>query len=212
MKKIFSLLFTLLTTTMGMSQGMEQAKGLLEQVTQNMKKKDNIRFEFSYVLENKTEQIRQELEGEVTLAGDQYKVNFMDAIQLFDGKKIYTIVPENEEITISFPDDEDDLSVNPSKLLNFYEEGYGYEWDIEQRVMGRVIQYVKLLPNPASEEVNYLLLGIDTQRLEVYRVIEIGYNNTRTTLTLSNTTHNIQLPDDFFAFDAAEYPNFYIDE
>ena len=90
MKKILSLLFSLLTTTTVMSQGMEQAKGLLEQVTQNMKKKDNIRFEFSYVLENKAEQIRQELEGEVTVAGDQYKVNFMDAVQLFDGKKIYT--------------------------------------------------------------------------------------------------------------------------
>ena len=209
MKKIFSLLFTLLTTTMGMSQGMEQAKGLLEQVTQNMKKKDNIRFEFSYVLENKAEQIRQELEGEVTLAGNQYKVNFMDAIQLFDGK-IYTIAPKTKKSPSAFPTMK--MTERESvKLLSFYEEGYGYEWDIEQRVMGRAIQYVKLLPNPASEEVN-IVTGIDTQRLEVYRVIEIGYNNTRTTLTLSNTTHNIQLPDDFFAFDAAEYPNFYIDE
>ncbi len=57
------------------------------------------------------------MEGNVTLAGDQYKLSFLEAIQLFDGTKIYTIVPENEEITISHPEEEEDLSVNPSKLL-----------------------------------------------------------------------------------------------
>ena len=86
-----------------------------------MKSHENIRFDFSYVLENKKEQIRQEMEGNVTLAGDRYQLNFLDAIQLFDGDKIYTIVPENEEITITYPEDEEDVSVNPSKLLSFYE-------------------------------------------------------------------------------------------
>ena len=56
-------------------------------------------------LENKEEQIRQETEGKVTLAGDRYKLEFLEIIQLFDGEKIYTIVPENEEITVSTPQD-----------------------------------------------------------------------------------------------------------
>ena len=159
-----------------------------------MKSHENIRFDFSYVLENKKEQIRQEMEGNVTLVGDRYKLNFLDAIQLFDGNKIYTIVPENEEITISFPEDEDDVSVNPSKLLSFYEEGYGYEWDIEQRVMGRNIQFIKLMPNPVSDEVKYLLLGIDIDRTQVYRLIEVGVNGTLTTLTLKNQEFDISLP------------------
>ena len=61
-------------------------------------------------------------------------------------KKTYTIVPENEEITISYPEDEEDFGINPSKLLTFYEEGYDYQWDIQQRCNGRTIQFVKLLP------------------------------------------------------------------
>ncbi len=212
-KKILALLsFLFLFQNNAFGQGMEQAKGLLEQVSTSMRSKKNIRFSFSYVLENKKEQIRQELEGDVTLSGNQYKVNFLDAIQLFDGMKIYTIVPENEEITISLPEDEDDLSVNPSELLTFYEKGYGYEWDIEQRVAERTIQFVKLIPTPTNEEVDYLLLGIDTRRMQVYRVIEIGKNNTRTTLTLSNQEYNVQLPTDFFDFNAKEYPNYYIND
>ena len=210
MKKI--TLFLILCSSLSSAQGYEQAKNLLDRVSNEMKNKKNIRFDFNYVLENKKEQIRQEMEGNVTLAGDQYKLSFLDAIQQFDGNKIYTIVPENEEITISYPEDEEDLSVSPSKLLTFYEEGYGYEWDIQQRVMGRNIQFIKLLPTKTSEEVKYLLLGIDIDRLQVYRLIEVGLNQTLTTLTLKSQEFNIALPKDYFEFNAAEYPNYYINE
>ncbi len=210
MKK--TLLFLVLCSSMAFAQGYEQAKNLLDRVSKEMKSKKNIRFDFTYVLENKKEQIRQEMEGNVTLAGDQYKLSFLEAIQLFDGSKTYTIVPENEEITISYPEEEEDVSISPSKLLSFYEEGYGYEWDIQQRVMGRNIQFIKLLPTETSEEVKYLLLGVDVDRLQVYRLIEVGLNRTLTTLTLKSQEFNIALPEDYFEFNPAEYPNYYINE
>lgn len=206
------ILLLLIKFNFSYGQGYTQAKTLLDRVSQEMKSKSNIRFEFSYVLENKKEQIRQEMEGNVTLAGDLYKLIFLEAIQLFDGKKIYTIVPENEEITVSFPEDEEDVSVNPSKLMTFYEDGYAYEWDIQQRVMGRNIQFIKLIPTKSSEDVKYLLLGIDVDRLHVYRLIEIGKNNTLTTLTLNEQEFNVQLPDDYFEFDLKKYPNYYIND
>ena len=210
MKK--TLLFFVLCSSMTFAQGYEQAKNLLDRVSKEMKSKKNIRFDFTYVLENKKEQIRQEMEGNVTLAGDQYKLSFLEAIQLFDGTKTYTIVPENEEITISYPEEEEDVGISPSKLLSFYEEGYGYEWDIQQRVMGRNIQFIKLLPTETSEEVKYLLLGVDVDRLQVYRLIEVGLNQTLTTLTLKSQEFNIALPEDYFEFNAAKYPNYYINE
>ena len=210
MKKTF--LFLVLCSSMTFAQGYEQAKNLLDRVSKEMKRKKNIRFDFTYVLENKKEQIRQEMEGNVTLVGDQYRLSFLEAIQLFDGTKTYTIVPENKEITISYPEEEEDVSISPSKLLSFYEEGYGYEWDIQQRAMGRNIQFIKLLPTETSEEVKYLLLGIDVDRLQVYRLIEVGLNQTLTTLTLNSQEFNISLPEDYFEFNAAEYPNYYINE
>ncbi len=210
MKKTF--LFLVFCSSMAFAQGYEIAKNLLDRVSKEMKSKKNIRFDFTYVLENKKEQIRQEMEGNVTLAGDQYKLSFLEAIQLFDGTKTYTIVPENEEITISYQEEEEDVSISPSKLLSFYEEGYGYEWDIQQRVMGRNIQFIKLLPTETSEEVKYLLLGVDVDRLQVYRLIEVGLNQTLTTLTLKSQEFNIALPEDYFEFNVAEYPNYYINE
>jgi outer membrane lipoprotein-sorting protein len=205
------LLFLLMGFSfIAMAQGPEQAKYLLNKVSTEIKTHQNLRLEFQYVLENKEEQIRQETEGKVTLAGDQYLLEFLDVIQLFDGEKLHTIVPENEEITISTPDPDEAISVNPSKLLSFYEEGYDYQWDISQRVMGRTIQFVKLIPSEENNDIRYLLLGIDLDKNSIYRLIEIGNNKTTTTLTILNQEENISLPNDYFEFDSSEYPNFYI--
>ena len=78
--------------------------------------------------------------------------------------------------------------------------------------MGKNIQFIKLLPIENSSEVDYLLLGIDIDRLEVYRLIEVGANGTMTTLTLNNQESNIILPTDYFVFDQNKYPNYYINE
>ena len=204
------ILLLLGCSTLALAQGPEQAKYLLNQVSVEIKKQKNLRLEFQYVLENKEEQIKQETEGKVTLAGDQYKLEFLEVIQLFDGKKTYTIVPENEEVTVSIPDEGEAISVNPSKLLSFYEEGYDYHWDINQRVVGRNIQFVKLIPSEENEDIQYLLLGIDVDKNSIYRLIEIGNNKTTTTLTIINQEENISLPEDYFEFNSSEYPNFYI--
>lgn len=194
------------------AQSTTQAENLLRQLSAEIKSQNNIRLDFTYVLENKKEKIKQESEGKVTLEGERYKLNFLEGILLFDGQKLYTIVPENEEITISLPEDEEDLAFNPQELLNFYEKGYAYEWDISQRVMGRNIQYIKLHPAEDNEDLKYLLLGIDTDKMQMYRLIEIGKNGTTTTLTIKSQENNISLPKSYFEFNAKAYPNYYINQ
>ena len=169
-------------------------------------------FEFDYVLENRQENIKQETNGSVTVSGDRYKLLFLGAEQLFDGEKTYTIVPENEEITITSIEETEDIGINPSKLLYFYKEGYSFQWDIKQNVMGRTIQFIKLIPTEENKDVDYLLLGIDTIKKTIYRLIEIGSNQTRTTLTISSFISNVKLAANFFKFDPSLYPDYYINQ
>jgi outer membrane lipoprotein-sorting protein len=211
-KSIVFLLFMFLSGTAVKAQTTEAAKKLLDQVSAKIASFKTMQFDFVYVLENRQENIKQETEGSVTVSGDRYKLNFLGAEQLFDGQKTYTIVPENEEITISTVEEEDDFGINPSKLLYFYKEGYAFQWDIKQNVMGRNIQFIKLIPIEENKEVKYLLLGIDTRLKTIYRLIEIGANETRTTLTISNFTPNIKLAANYFTFDATQYSDFYINQ
>ncbi|MEK9787982.1 MAG: outer membrane lipoprotein carrier protein LolA [Flavobacteriaceae bacterium] len=207
---IFCLLLLPISTLCAQTTG--DAKKLLDEVSQTMGSFTSMTFDFDYVLENRQENIKQETNGSVTVSGDRYKLLFLGMEQIFDGSKTYTIVPENEEITISSKEETEEIGINPSKLLNFYKEGYAFEWDIKQNVQGRMIQFVKLIPTEASTEVDYLLLGIDILKKTIYRLIEIGTNQTRTTLTISNFLPNVQLASNFFNFDASNYPSYYINQ
>lgn len=209
LKNLF-LLFFIVIYIDSISQTSNQAENLLNLASKQMESYNNIEFEFSYVLNNRIEQINQESLGQVTLAGEKYKLNFLDAIQLFDGKSLYTIVPENEEITITKAQEEEDYGINPRELLQFYKNGYDYHWDISQRVKGKNIQFVKLIPTKGDGEIESLLVGIDTKQNHIYKLIEIGYNGTITTLTISNMKVDSSLPENFFVFDEADYPNYYI--
>lgn len=209
MKHIFSILF-LFGLVNGFGQDATAAKKLLDEVSSNIASYDNLFFEFSYVLENQQENIKQETNGSVTVEGDKYKLNYLEAEQLFDGQKTYTIVPDNEEVTISSADDEEGYGINPSKLLSFYKDGYRYEWDIKQKVIDRTVQFIKLVPTLPNETTQYLLLGIDLSKKSIYRLIDIGKNSTRTTLTITNQKENIPLNNDFFVFNADAYPDYYI--
>ena len=210
MRKILLYTFILFTIYSGSAQTSEAAVKLLDEVSETIATFDNLSFDFSYTLENRQENIKQETSGTVTVEGNKYKLMYLGAEQLHDGEKTYTIVPENEEITVSNPEDEEDFGINPSELLNFYKEGYDYQWDIKQNIFGRTIQFVKLIPSGEDKEVKYLLLGIDIVKKTIYRLIEIGSNGTRTTLTLSNQMSNMTLKEDFFKFDVSRYPDYYI--
>ena len=207
-KKIF--LFILLLSHPLLSQNTEAARKLLDEVSGKISSFKNMKFDFTYVLENRPENIRQETNGSVTISKDLYRVNFLGFEQLFDGKMTYTIVPENEEITISDPEEESEFGINPSKILTIYKKDYAYQWDIKQNVMGTPVQFIKLIPNEEKKELKYLLLGIDMRTKLIYRLIEIGRYDTRTTLTLKNIKTNINLRDDFFLFDKNKYPDYYI--
>jgi len=208
--KFFLTVFFLSILPLSAQTSME-AKNILDAVAETISKQENLQFNFTYVLNNRQENIRQEAKGKVVVAGERYKLDFMGIEQLFDGEKTYTIVPENEEITISAAQ-EDDLGINPTELLRFYVKGYDYQMDIKQNVKGRPIQFIKLIPSEENPDIQYLLLGIDTNANSIYRLIEVGSNGTQTTLTLNNQLVNQPLAEDYFRFKPDQYPDYYINE
>ena len=212
MKKIYTL--SVIIFFIGFKQLSAQtstaAKKLLDEVSLTIAAYETMIFDFSYVLENRQENIKQETNGSITIKDEKYKLMYLGVEQLYDGEKTYTVVPENEEITITTAKEDEDFGINPIKLLNFYKEGYDYQWDIKQTIFGRPIQFIKLLPSDENNEIKYLLLGIDIIKKNIYRLIEIDMSGTRTTLTISNQEINIPLEKNHFTFDFSNYPDYYI--
>ena len=209
--KLFVSIICVFSWTIGLAQNREpEAQTLLEAVSTKVKSYNNMVLEFKYVLENSEENIRQETRGNITLSDEKYFLNILGIKRLFDGQSLYTISPEDEEVTISKFNGSDDNTITPSKMLTFYEKGYNYKMDIIQNIQGRKIQYIRLDPIDSSSEIEYVLLGIDINTQHVYRLIEIGANSTKTILTVNSFKTNQPLSETLFTFDASNYVDFYI--
>lgn len=212
MKKIITLVVLVLCSLTIHAQDGAKAKKLLDEVSAKAKAYKNIKIDFKFSLENHEENISQESKGNVTLKGDQYVLNFMGVTRIFDGSKIYTIIPEDEEVNISKSKDQDPNEITPSEMLTFYEKGYTYSMDIVQNVLGRKIQYVKLTPIDSKSEYKKILLGIDVQTKHIHKLIQIGKNGTETRITVNSFKTNLPLSETLFTFDKSKYADYYINE
>lgn len=212
MKYIGFIIALISLQTTGFAQSDPQAEKLAQEVLQNVKNYDNISVDFTYSLENIEEQVKEQTRGEVYVKGDKYRLNLMGNTQICDGEKLYTIIPQDEEINISAVNQEDNNNITPSQMLTFFEDGYIYKWDIEQNLKGRVIQYIKLIPIDSNAEYDNVLLGIDKHTKNINNLIYSMNNGTRTEIKISSFKPNQPLSENVFTFDKSKYPDYYINE
>ena len=199
---------------MSYSQGDSEAELLLNKVSENIKNYDNIYINYAYTLKNIEEDINQTNKGSFVTEDEKWRFEMLGVTRIFDGNKLYSISPDDEEVTISSQDPEDETTITPNKMLYFYEEGYYFEMD-ETRFVGdsqfrKKIQYVKLIPQDSEAEIKYILLGIDTEFNQIYEVIETGKNETVTTISIVDFEFNLPLDSKLFVFDKEKYQEFYM--
>ena len=214
MQKVIRIisLFILTISLSAQAQDAQKAKKMLDEVSAKIKSYDNIVIDFKYSMSNPKKNLNQESKGNVAQQGNKYVLNFMGVTRIFDGKKVYNIVPEDEEITISTFDDKKDDGLTPSKMFSFFNTGYKYAMDIPQNVKGRKIQYIKLTPTDSKDDVKEVFIGIDSQTKHIYNLIQTAKDGTKITFTINSFKTNQPLSKNHFTFTESKYPNYYINK
>ena len=201
MKKIGFLIVLVSFTTaiFAQNKGVE----LLDKVSANTYGYDDVDISYVYSLDNNAEDIHQSKKGKAYIQKDKFQLSLDGFLIIFDGTKRYTII--DEEVTISSQDDESGIS-NPAQILNMYKEGYVIKWDIEQKIPGRTIQYVRLIPIDSESEYQYILIGSDIATNDLYNVIYTDKQGTQFKLQITSLKGNQNLPNSLFLFDKTKYP------
>jgi outer membrane lipoprotein-sorting protein len=205
MKKLVLIAICLVIGYSAFSQNSEKAKKLLDEVAQKVEAYKSIYIEFDHKFDNEDADVHQETRGNVTLKGDLYNLNYMGTEQIFDGKKVYLIIHEDEEVIIQKPSKNGEETLTPSKMFSFYKNGYSYEMGDLKTIKGVKIQYVKLTPIDSHSEIINVLVGIDIKTKHIYNIIETGENNTITTLEVRTFKTNQPISEKLFIFDKAKY-------
>jgi outer membrane lipoprotein-sorting protein len=200
-KKII-LIIIFLMSIFTFAQETSKAKELLDQVSAKMKSYKTLHIEFNNSLDNNAEEVHQVTKGDAVLKGDLYVLNFLGNTNIFDGKKVYSINTEDQEVNITDPDQD---IMTPAQFFSFYEEGYNFELAKPQTKNGIKLLYVKLLPIDNDSDFNYVLLGINSKTKHINKVIQKGKNGTDITLTITSFKTDVNVSDELFTFDKEKY-------
>ena len=196
------------------SQVDSDAEKLLNKVSENIKSYNNIYINYTYTLNNLEEDINYTNRGSFVTENDNWRFEMLGITRIFDGDKLYTISPDDEEVTISSQNPEDETTITPNKMLYFYEDGYYFEMGSVKYIgntdFRKKIQYVKLIPMDSEADIKYIDLGIDTEFNQIYEVVETGKNETITTISIVDFEFNVSLNENLFVFDSAKYDGYYM--
>jgi outer membrane lipoprotein-sorting protein len=210
MKNIKIVFFLTVFGIINTSFAQNNAKTLLDQVSETMGAYTNMQISFVSSLSHEDAGINEgdedPISGKISLEGEKYNLEYLGNNFIFDGTKMYVINHEEKEIAINDGDfDVEDGFIYPSKLLTFYKEGYTFSMGKLRTVRGKKIQFVELTPIDSNSEIVKVELGIELETKHIYKLSQLGANSSKTTFVITSFKSNQTFPENTFTFSKEEY-------
>ena len=206
MKKLLTILFATVVSLGGYSQEDAKAKAILDKLSAKTKSYQTIKANFQYTINNKNEGINESQSGNIEIKGSKYTLSIQGQDISSDGKYMYTVLKESEEVHInSLPEDEDYIS--PNKIFTLYEDGFKYKFVKEENGF----QIINLYPKDVEEKsFHRVALYIHKAKGQIDKIEVFGKEGTNYTYQIKTFTPNSSISDTKFSFDKAKHPNYEI--
>ncbi len=204
--KTLKLVLASLLITIGVN-AQSKATKLLNKVSAKVEGYKNMTIDFSSKFVNKEAGILDEapINGKIIISGEKYNLDYLGNKFIFDGKNLAVINNEEQEISTSKGDMDEDGFIYPSKLVSFYKTGFNYKLGKLKTIAGRKIQYIEFTPIDKKSKMRHISLGVDAKTKHIYQLIQTGLNGATTTLTILKFKGNQPISNNLFKFDKAKY-------
>ncbi len=181
-----------------------KAKTILDAVSANYKAKKNTYFKFTYG--TGTGKVTKTETGIFYSTPSQYKLNIMGNEQIFDGKKVYNISKEDQEVTIAKPNGTE-KTLSPINYIDEYKNGYTVTYSGKSGTLDKIT----LVP-VKDNGIKNVVLFINTPKKQISKIIQTSTDNELATITVSQYKENQTLSASTFTFDKNKYKNYLITE
>jgi outer membrane lipoprotein carrier protein len=209
MKKILIVALTTLISLGSFAQEVDaKAKGILDNLSAKTKAYKTIKADFKFTISNKSEGLNETQTGKIQIKGDKYFLSIAGQDVMSDGKAIYTVLKDAEEVQINgIPDEDEEDFISPNTIFTLYETGFKYKYVKEEK--GEHI--INLYPKQADEkDFHRIALYINKVKNQISSVQIFGKDGSTTTYNISAFTADSTIPDSKFTFNKTSHPNYEI--
>lgn len=199
---LISVLFLNLPAGILTAQSEPVALKILDKFSEKALSAPSVTIEFELRIHDALEESDQTMNGVVYIKNGFYKLQLPDNIIWSNGKTVWTLAPEVEEVTITVPDKEETFYNDPVSLFTIYKEGY------KQKVIEATIAHsiIDLYPEDIESDFSRIRLLIDNSN----NLKEAEYKR-KDGLTMFIIVKSYDLKkvyqDSFFEFDQSKFRN-----
>ena len=186
-----------------------KAKTILEAVSDNYKAKDNVYFKFVYGTGNGKTVTKTE-PGIFYSAKDKYKLKIMGTEQIYDGKKIYNISTEDQEVTIATPTGKEQM-FSPLTYIEEYKKGYNVKYVGKVKVNGVTADKIQLIPT-TKNGIKSVNLFVNDSKKQLVKMEQFSTDNSVSVIAISDYRINQNLNSSMFGFDKSQFKNYIVTE
>ena len=126
--------------------------------------------------------------------------------QIFDGKKVYNISKEDQEVTIAQPNGSE-KALSPINYLDEYKTGY----TVTYAGKSGGLDLIKMVP-AKDNGVKSVVLYINTPKKQIAKIVQTSSGNDLAVITVNQYKENQSLSASTFSFDKNKYRNYLITE
>lgn len=199
---LFIILFTSQTISL-FSQEKNDAKTILDKVSEQTRSYKSIKTDFDFIMENKEVDMREVNQGEIILQNNKYKLT-LNGIEIYNnGENQWTYMPDAEEVNISEAVTDEDDFMNPANIFTMYENGFRYKL-IGETSSGKY--QIELTPDEVNN-FSKVTLEIQKESYKIDRAIMNGTDGNTYLIELKNWDVSEKYPETTFKFNAEEHPS-----
>ena len=139
--------------------------------------------------------------GGIIMQKNKY-VNLVNGTKTwFDGKTMWTYVKDNEEVTITEPNNNDLFTNNPYFFINSYNK----EFNASFQGYSNDFYNIKLIPKNSTNDIKYVLLKLFKNSYHPHSIL-IFMQNSQIEIKLNTFVTNNKYKNSSFTFDKKKYP------
>ena len=203
MKYILTFMVLALCGSLAIAQTDAKAKAILDRTVEHIKSYPAVEIVFDLSMINKAEDINETHHGKAYMKDKMYRIDVMDVVNYFDGEVIYTYMPDQEEVNIKNPEENEDEMLNPSILFDIHNQKFTQK--LVEDKDGKA--YIELTPKKEHKQISKIGVWINTKTNTVEKVSSFGKDGNDVVITIKSLKKpEKELDINFFRFDKEAHP------
>jgi len=189
------------------AQGDAKARDLIRRMNTNYKSFRTMSADFSFTLDNPTQNINEQQRGRLEIKGKKYRLDMKNQTILTDGAVLWIVLKDAREVNVSDYEPAPD-ELTPTSVFSLYEKGF--EPYLQAEGSTATAKIIDLVPIDKKKPYFKIKLTVDPAKALMTQAVVMNKDGSRMTYVIRDFKSNTPINDTQFQFQKSQFPQFEI--